>query len=47
MNTLIFIAIIVITILLGRYALAESQRIESQKKFMKNMDKFDSNKKKK
>ena len=47
MSTLIFIAIIVITILLGRYAIAEGQRIESQKKFMKNMDKFDSNKNKK
>tara|TARA_B110000196_G_C20794100_1_gene496951 strand:- start:46 stop:198 length:153 start_codon:yes stop_codon:yes gene_type:complete len=47
MNTVIFIAIMVIAVLLGRYALAEGQRIESQKKFMKNMNKFDSNKNKK
>ena len=30
----------VITVLLGRYALAEGRRIESQKKFMKNMNKY-------
>ena len=34
----------VFVIVLGRYAIAEGQRIESQKKFMKNMDKFDTNK---
>ena len=47
MSTVIFITIIVVVILLGRYALAEGQRIESQKKFMKNMNKFDSKKNKK
>ena len=30
--------------MLGRYAISEGQRIESQKKFMKNMDEFDSKK---
>ena len=47
MSTVIFITIIVVVILLGRYALAEGQRIESQKKFMKYMNKFDSKKNKK
>ena len=42
----IFIVVIIITILLGRYALAEGQRIESQKKFMKDMNDFDSKKNK-
>jgi hypothetical protein len=45
MNTIILIVIITITALLGRYAIAEGQRVESQKKFMKNMENF--NKKKK
>jgi len=47
MGTLIFLAVIGITILLGRYALAEGRRIESQKKFMKNMNDYDKNKNKK
>ena len=38
MGTLIFIAVIVVTILLGRYALAEGQKIERRKKFMKNLN---------
>ena len=44
-GTVIFIVVIVITTLLGRYALAEGRRIEQQKKFMKNMNNFDKNKK--
>ena len=42
MGTLIFIAVIGVIILLGRYAIREGQRIESQKKFMKNMNEYDS-----
>ena len=45
-GTFIFIVVIIITILLGRYALREGQRIESQKKFMKDMNDFDSKKNK-
>ena len=44
MGTVIFIVVMAITILLGRYALAEGRKIEGQKKFMKNMDRFDSKK---
>lgn len=40
-GTFILIVVMIITILLGRYALTEGQRIESQKKFMKNMKDFD------
>jgi len=40
-GTLIFIVVMVVTILLGRYTLAERQRKESQKKFMNNMKNFD------
>jgi divalent metal cation (Fe/Co/Zn/Cd) transporter len=40
----ILVVVIVITILLGRYALAEGHRIESQKKFMRDMEKFDNKK---
>ena len=45
MGTFIFIVVLVITVCLGRYAIAEGQRVESQKKFMKNMEKFDKKKK--
>ena len=45
MGTLIVIVVIGVTILLGRYALAEGRRIESQKKFMKNMNEYDNKKK--
>ena len=45
MNTFIIIVIMVITVILGRYAIAEGQRAERQKKFMKNMNEFDKNKK--
>jgi len=41
MEILIFITVIVITFLLGRYAISEGQRIEQQKKFMKNMEEYD------
>jgi len=47
MGTIIFLTVIGITIFLGRYALAEGRRIESQKKFMKNMNEYDKNKNKK
>jgi len=38
-GTFIFIAVIIITVLLGRYAIAEGQRIERRKKFNKNFNK--------
>ena len=45
-GTIILLAVIVATILLGRYAIREGHRIEQQKKFIKNMKKFDTKKKK-
>jgi len=39
-GTIILIIVMVITVCLGRYAIAEGQRVESQKKFMKNMENF-------
>jgi hypothetical protein len=39
MGTIIFIIVMVITVCLGRYAIAEGQRIERQKKFNKNLNK--------
>ena len=45
MNTIICIVIMVITVILGRYAIAEGHRIEKQKRFMKDMENFDKNKK--
>ena len=44
-GTFILIVVIAVTVLLGRYAIAEGHRIEQQKKFMKNMKKFDKRKK--
>ena len=39
MNSLmILLAVIAVTILLGRYALIEGKRIEDKKKFMKNLN---------
>jgi Trm5-related predicted tRNA methylase len=40
-GTFILIAVMAITVLLGKYAIAEGQRKESYKKFMKNMEEFD------
>jgi len=45
MGIIILTAVIGITVILGRYAIAEGQRIEQQKKFMKNMKNFDKRKK--
>ena len=36
-GTVILLVVIAAVFLLGRYALAEGQRIENHKKFMKNM----------
>tara|TARA_R110002167_G_scaffold284069_1_gene489271 strand:- start:1426 stop:1608 length:183 start_codon:yes stop_codon:yes gene_type:complete len=41
MNMLILIGVMIAIVLLGRYALTEGRRIESQKKFMKNMNDYD------
>ena len=38
-GTFILIIVIVTTVCLGRYAIAEGQRIERQKKFNKNLNK--------
>ena len=45
MGTFIIIAVMVITVILGKYAIAEGQRKEQQKKFMRNMNEFDNKKK--
>jgi len=42
MGTIILITVLVVTFYLGRYAIIEGQRIESQKKFMNNMNKYES-----
>jgi len=44
-GTVILVIVIAVTVLLGRYAIAEGHRIEQQKKFMKNMKNFDKRKK--
>jgi len=44
-GTFIFIIVMIITILLGRYAITEGHRIENQKKFIKNMNNFGKKKK--
>jgi len=40
-GTFILIAVIAVTILLGKHAIAEGQRVEQNKKFMKNLKDFD------
>ena len=40
-GTFILIAVMVIIVCLGKYAISEGQRKEQHKKFMKNMNKFD------
>ena len=42
MGPIILLVVIAITVLLGRYALAEGHRIERQKKFTKNMNNYES-----
>ena len=42
MTTLIVIAVILGIYFLGKYAIEEGIRVERQKKFMKNMNEFDS-----
>jgi len=44
LQMIVLILVFIAVILLGRYAIAEGQRIESQKKFMKNMENFDKDK---
>ena len=43
-ETLIIIIAMVVTVLLGRWALIEKQRIERQKRFKKNFNEYKSNK---
>jgi len=40
-GTIIFVAVITVTILLGKYAITEGQRVERNKKFMRDFKKFD------
>jgi hypothetical protein len=47
MGILICIFVMALIIVLGRYALSEGRRIESQKRFMKNMNDYGKNKNKK
>ena len=44
-GTVILLIVIVVTYYLGKYAISEGHRIEQQKKFMRNMEKFDKRKK--
>ena len=44
-GTIILIIVMVAIVCLGRYAIAEGQRTERQKRFMRNMENFDKNKK--
>ena len=46
MGTVIFIAVIVVTYYLGKYAIQEGHRVEQNKKFMDNMNNFDTKNKK-
>ena len=43
-GTFIIIIVMVITVLLGKYALAEGRRKEQQKKFHRNLENFKKNK---
>jgi|TARA_R100000084_G_C4545566_1_gene97631 uncharacterized membrane protein (DUF106 family) len=45
MNAVIIISVIVGIYYLGKYAIEEGERIERQKKFMKDMEEFDKYKK--
>jgi len=45
-GTVILIVVIVITVVLGRYAIAEGQRVERQKKMMKDMENWGNKNKK-
>lgn len=42
---IILVSVIALVIILGRYAINEGQRVERQKKFMKNMENYDKDKK--
>jgi hypothetical protein len=41
---IILLVVMTITFMLGRYAITEGQRIERQKKFMKDMEKWEKEK---
>ena len=44
-GTVILVVVIVVTFLIGKYAIEEGQRVERQKKMMEDMKKWDSHKK--
>jgi|TARA_R110001592_G_C12722675_1_gene709082 hypothetical protein len=41
MTTITLLVVIVVTFLLGKYAIEEGQRIERNKRFIKDFEKFD------
>ena len=46
MNGVVILLIVIVAVaLLGRWAVAEGQRIEQQKKFYRNLENFDKKKK--
>ena len=45
-GVVILITVMVIIVCLGKYAITEGQRKESQKKFIKNMNEFENKNKK-
>ena len=40
-GTVILLVVIVVTFLIGKYAIEEGQRVEQHKKFMKDMENHD------
>ena len=40
-GTVILVVVIVVTFLIGKYAIEEGQRVERQKKMMKDLENFD------
>ena len=45
MSGFIFIIIVLAVVLLGRYAVVDTERTKRQKRFIKNMEDFDKNNK--
>jgi len=43
-GTVILVVVIVVTFLIGKYAIEEGQRVERQKKMMEDMKKWDNKK---
>jgi len=43
-GTVILVVVIIVTFLIGKYAIEEGQRVERQKKMMEDMKKWDNKK---